>query len=199
MPKESIKWWAEAQKAGKIGFLDIETSDLDADGFTSMMLTWFVKTIGKNEFLSDKIDFKDMRNAKVEDKKIVQSMVDVLTSHKYDIICTYYGTNFDNKFLRSRALYHQIDFPVYGELLHLDLYYAVKKNLKLGSNRLESVCDYWGIKGKTKLVWSTWRKAMQCDQQSLDYIYEHNKQDVVILEKVFHRLKPYIKFTKRSL
>ena len=195
IPKEPGEWW----KGLKIGFLDIETSGLAADGFTAMMLTWCIKTEGKRELLSDCIDIKDIHNPKVEDRKIIQSLVDILNSHRYGVIATYYGTNFDNKFVRSRAMYHNIKFPVYGELQHLDLYYSVRSKMRLGSNRLESVCDFLGIAGKTKLVWSYWRRAMQGDEKALNYIYDHNKHDVIILERVFHRLKSDIKFTKRSI
>lgn len=189
------QWW----EGKKIGTLDIETSGLEANGFTSLMLSWYVKTVGKNEYIGCCIDPKDIHNPKVKDKKVVQALVDLLMSHKYDIMITYFGTRFDVTYIRSRAMYHKIPFPVYGEILHLDLYYTVRNKMRLGSNRLESVCDFLEIPGKTKLVFSTWSKAMYGDTQALKYIYDHNKFDVKILEDVFHRLKMYIKFSRTSL
>ena len=188
-------WW----KGQKIGFLDIETTSLNANTPMAMMLCWYIKTEGRREYESCCIDPKDMHNPEIQDKKVVAALCDVILSHKYDILCTFYGTGFDIKFMRSRALKHDMDFPVYGETLHLDLYYATRAKLKLHSNRLAHACEYFGIKGKTELKLSTWNDAAFGDPKAIQYIYQHNKADVDILEKLYRKLRSHIKFTKRSI
>ena len=195
-PRQSKYWWKDFKK---IGFLDIETTSLNANTPKAMILCWYIKPEGSDKFDKFCIDPADINRKDVQDKHVVQALCDVILSHKYDILVTYYGTGFDIKFMRSRALLHGIDFPVYGETLHLDVYYATKSKLKLQSNRLAYACEYFGIKGKTPLDLSTWNDAAFGDKKALGYIYNHNKFDVVILEKLYRKLRPYIKFTKRSI
>lgn len=191
-PKKT-DWWI----GKKIGFLDIETTNLNAP--FGKTLCWYIKSEGKNEYDKFCIDPKDVVNKDITDKHVIQALCDVLNSHKYDIIMTYYGCRFDIPFVRSRALKHGIDFPVQGETYHLDLYFATRSKLKLHSNRLASACEYFGISGKTGLSTSIWADATCGDAGSLKYIYEHNKGDVGILEQLYLKLRPYISFTKRSV
>lgn len=195
------EWWLEGTngKKPKIGFLDIETTSLNANTPKAMMLCWYIKPEGSDNYDRFCIDPKHINDIKSQDKEVVKTLTDVMVSHKYDILVTFYGTGFDIKFMRSRALKHGIDFPVYGETLHLDLYYATKSKLKLHSNRLASVCEFFGIKGKTPLDLSIWDRAAYGDKQALSEIFEHNKFDVIILEQLYYKLRPFIKFTKRSL
>jgi uncharacterized protein YprB with RNaseH-like and TPR domain len=187
-PKEL--WHKEA----RIGFLDIESTNLNANfGF---MLSWFIKTCGLNEYYSYKTKSSDIKNLRF-DKQSVTLLTKAI--RHYDIICTYYGSRFDIPMVRTIALVNNVEFPVFGQIYHLDLYYAVRHRLKLYSNRLEVACHTFGIEGKTHLDPAIWRKAAVGDQDSIDYIYDHNKGDVDILEQLYYKLLPYIKVNKRSL
>jgi len=110
-----------------------------------------------------------------------------------------HNTRFDIPFLRSRALYWNIDFPLYGYIKHKDVYYMVKNRLRIHRNRLEDACRLLGIKGKTHLDGTQWVKALTGDKRALSYVLDHNKKDVIILEKLYHKLKDYVKEVNRSI
>lgn len=177
----------------KIGYFDIEADGLKAD--FSTMLSWSVKERGgENAFdvISRKELFRDS-----PDKRLISTLIEEIK--KYDVIVGYYSTKYDLPYIRTKAERYGLDFPNYGEIIHLDLYYAVKHKLCLSRNSLDNACDYFGIEGKTPLEKDTWRLAKYGDKEALKRVIEHNLGDTEILEELHKRLAKYGKFTKKSL
>lgn len=182
-------------KEDRIGFLDIEASQLKAD--FGIVYSWYIKELGVNHYDSAVITREEILNGTL-DKRVVQELVNALKS--YSIIVTYYGTGFDIPFIRTRALMQNVDFIPYGEVQHKDMYFMARSLLCLHSKRLESVCDSLGIVGKTKIENKYWILANTGNKEALEYICEHNKGDVDILEKVYLRLSEFgAKISGRSL
>lgn len=190
----------------KIGYLDIEADGLKANFAT--MLSWAVKDKG-GDTTYDVISKEELFNGTI-DRRIVKSLLDTLQDYK--IICTYYGTNYDIKFIRTKALFYGLDFPGYSpeinskgnyvyrsEVYHFDLYYVVRGTMLLHSNRLEVATKYLGIEGKTPLSPDVWRRAKYGDPEALEKVVEHNVADVEILEDLHDRLTPFRKWTRKGL
>jgi uncharacterized protein YprB with RNaseH-like and TPR domain len=175
-------------------FFDIETSNLNAN--FGIMLSYCIKPEGSDDILYGVITKDDLENG-ILDKRIVKKCIDDLM--KFDRVYGYYSTRFDIPFLRSRALYWKLNFPLYGSMTHKDVYYMARSKLKLHRTRLETVCDLLGIEGKTHIDYNYWLKALTGDKKSLDYILEHNRQDVIILEKAYNRLQDFVKETEVSI
>ncbi len=111
---------------------------------------------------------------------------------KADIIVGFYHLGFDMKYVNSKLLYWGIE-PVQPRL-HIDLYRLGKKYWATSRRSLGVVTNYLGIKGKTHIEIADWRKmAWQGDKKALATGIEHNKQDLIITEKLFLRLKRLIK------
>lgn len=174
----------------KQGYLDIEASQLTAS--FGHMFSWALK-IRKGVVFSDFIKTRSLK----EEKRIVASLIKALT--KVDEVVTYYGTRFDIPFIRTRALYHDLEFPQYMMLSHLDLYYVARFRLRMHSNRLATVSEFLGIEGKTALKPEVWVQASFGDKQAIQYIHTHNIADVTILEKVHDRLEPYMRGVQKSV
>jgi len=169
-----------------IGYLDIESTGFSAN--IDLMLSWCIKGRGVKKVAGDVIEREEIMSNK-QDKRITQSLVDEM--NKYDVIFTYYGTRFDIPFIRTRALYHGIDFPMYRQKSHKDLYYVVKSKLKLHRSSLMAATEFFGIDGKTRIKPEYWQKARWGDKKSLKYVYEHNIADVEILEDLHRKLEDY--------
>ncbi len=175
--------------------LDLETSNLNAP--FGILLCWGIKVYGQDEVYQGWINREDLYNTDL-DKRVVFECVERLK--QYETVITYFGTGFDVRWLRAKALHYNLDFPVYGTIKHLDVYYMVRRLLKLGRSSLESACDYLGIAGKTKIKWDNWLAAMcRADAVALADIADHNKKDLEITERCFDRLRPFVKLTKRSI
>lgn len=184
------------------GFLDIEASNLAAD--FGIILSYAIKVDGKKKIYADILTKKDLDSG-VLDRRLLENLLNDLKN--FDEIVTYYGTRFDIPFIRSRYLYWKqrdkkfakLQFPYYGYIKHKDVYYMAKNRLKIHRNRLEDVCRLLKIKGKTHFDGEHWVKSLTGNKKSLNYILDHNIKDVIILEKVYHELEPFVRQTNRSI
>jgi DNA polymerase elongation subunit (family B) len=140
---------------------------------------------------------KDAINWKVFDKNVTASLVKALDD--VDLVVTYYGTKFDVPYVRTRSLYHNIRFPKYQEKLHLDLYYTVRSLLKLGRNSLDQATRFFGIEGKNHVDAEMWMRARVGEEEGMEYVINHNIEDVKILAALHNRLGGYRQITRRSL
>ena len=189
--KIPLGWY---EKEGTIiGHLDIETDNFDADA--GLMLAWCVKIDG-GALLEDVVNKKELDGG-VQDKRIVQSLLEILQG--LDVVTTFWGTGMDIPFLRSRALFHKLDFPLYGTIAHFDLFYACRSLFKLHRKSLQAVTEFLGIEGKTHLKLPVWQLAKRGHAESLKYVLEHCRADVQILEELWKRVRPYRKWTRKSI
>lgn len=182
----------------RIGFLDIETTNLVAD--FGIMLTWCIKD-QRGGVAYDMLTLKDLRKAKAgdEDKRIVRSLIKEML--KYDRIVTYYGKRFDVPFIRTRAVAMGVAFPdAEFDILHTDCYDLVRRRFRLSSNRLENANrTLIGRTDKTRIDAKFWRGASRGDKRSLREVLKHNKFDVLDLQKLYERVQPYSKRIKSRL
>jgi uncharacterized protein YprB with RNaseH-like and TPR domain len=189
-----IKYTGGLHPDGPSGYLDIETSGLQADfGF---MYCWSIKVADNDKIYWDIITPEEIHNGTL-DKRIMKSLIETLKIFKR--VYTFYGTEFDVKFARTRALYHGLDFIPYGLVEHKDVYYMSKRLLCIHSHRLEATADLMEIKGKTHLEPRYWVMANTGNLEALGYILDHNKKDVILLEKVHKKLQEYQADSRRFI
>lgn len=184
-------------KSERVGFLDIESSNLVADfGF---ILSWCIKDGDGRTIYSDVIKKSDINNyAHEEDYRIVKSLL--VAMRKFDRLVTYYGARFDIPFIRTRAHISKLKFPEPGSIKHTDLWFHVRGKFRLSSNRLENANRVLvGKTDKTRVESKHWRRGQRGDQDSLAYILDHNKKDVIDLEKLWKDLVPYFQPSKASV
>lgn len=179
----------DTEEAGfKIGMFDIETTGFDAD--FGIMLCACMKTAGVKKVQTLRIDqFPDYRERMWDDSNLVRAVKEMVEKH--DIIVTWNGKRFDMPFLTTRLIDCGADSL--EQVMHLDLLYTARFKLKLGSNALDNVLSFLEHKSqKTSVDPRVWRMAQFGDTESMNYIVEHCELDVLELEKVFNKFKPYI-------
>lgn len=179
----------------RIAVFDIETSSLKASyGF---IFSFVVKTLNKNEIYRRVLTPEEIHNG-VYDKNLVKELADVL--RKYNRVCGYYSSRFDAPFARTRAVLYDIDFPIYNEVNHTDVYDMMKKKFKLHSNKLGVACSFFGIKAKEHpLSPSIWFRAMAGKPDALKFVLTHNIEDVYSTEKLMNKIWKYSRITKSSI
>jgi uncharacterized protein YprB with RNaseH-like and TPR domain len=175
----------------RIGFLDIETVNFEADA--GNMLSWALKERGKPEQY-DIVTRNEQISCKF-DERIVASLSKALQD--IDIVVTYYGTGFDDPYYKTRVLMLKQQLDTAGCLYHWDVYYPVRNKLKLHRNSLDAACAAFGIKGKTHLDLQVWNKARVGNKEALEYVLLHNRQDVRILERLFKIIEPLQKWQRK--
>ena len=178
----------------RVGYLDIESTGLK--GNWDYMLCFCIKEANGN-ILGRHLSQREITTYKF-DKGLTQELVTAVRG--FDRIITYYGIRFDIPFIKTRCEKWGIDFPSYRDLWQTDLYFIAKANLLLHSTRLMHVCDLMGIPNKEhKLIPDIWMKAKSGHVPSLEWIFEHCKEDVISLEMAHERLKKYTLPQKRSI
>ena len=186
-------WLKYGEPQEKTCILDLETSNLDAP--FGLLLCWGIKEYGKNNIRQGAITKQDLKDL---DKRLVRECIEEL--NKYAVVITYNGTWFDLRWLRAKALHYDMDFPPYGALRHIDLYFITRNKLKLGRSTLENACSYLGIEGKTRIQPEHWLRAMTlAEDKAVKDILHHNKMDLIITERLFDKLKPFAKIIRRSI
>ena len=180
----------------KIGFLDIETSSLNAT--FGYVISYCIKELDgivrKRSITPDEIRTKQY------DARLLKTFY--LDSKDFDRFVVYWGKDrrFDIPFLRSRCLRNNLDFPTYKEVLVTDLYDLVKGKLKIGRNSLVSACSYLGIPAKgTQMCPQIWMDAGTGDQKAIDTILEHNIEDVISTEALWKRMSVFALNPKTSI
>lgn len=178
----------------RLAFFDIETSNLHAT--FGIMLSYAIKAKDEDTIYSRVINKRELKTCL--DQNVVKQCI--LDLQKFDRIITFYGTRFDIPFLRTRALSLGLEFPEYGQLYHKDIYFIARNKLRLHSNRLDAVCNaLFGNTTKTRIEPKFWIQALMGDESALQYILEHNKQDVIELERVYNALINFNTATNTSI
>lgn len=108
-----------------------------------------------------------------------------------DAVVTYNGDRFDIPKINGEFLCNGMA-PV-QPTPSIDLYRSAKQ-LGYQSNKLQFVSEHLGIGQKLDTGgFKTWRGVMEGDAKCWAKMIRYNKQDVVLLEKLYKVIRPYIK------
>lgn len=108
-----------------------------------------------------------------------------------DVIVTYNGKSFDIPILQREFLLG--GFPPPAPSRQVDLYRVVRSNFKFASNKLAFVSKALGLEGKVEHSGhDLWVKCMNGDRKAWKLMMKYNVQDVVLLEEMYEKLKPWI-------
>jgi uncharacterized protein YprB with RNaseH-like and TPR domain len=184
-----IKQREQAIKNLRIGYLDIEATNLNAD--FGYILCWAIKDKHTKTIYKDVIKRADILKFDF-DKNVIKSLLNAIK--EFDILYAHYGGDrrFDIPFIRSRALKHNLEneLPKQMECYIMDTWVIARNKLKLHNNRLDSIARHLGIKmQKTHLDSDIWMRAALGDDKSLKYVLDHNLKDALITQKVHERLE----------
>lgn len=125
-----------------------------------------------------------------DDKHVCEEIYNVLKDA--DAIVTHNGRRFDWKFLQTRLIYNGL--PPLHNIPHIDTCVVARSNLLSFNNRLGYLGEW--LVSDTKLEnggWDLWVKVYNRQKTAMRTMVKYCKQDVDLLEKVFDKLKPFVK------
>ncbi len=109
-----------------------------------------------------------------------------------DVVVTYNGKRFDIPTLYKEFVLY--DLPPPSPFHHIDLYQTVKRQFRWASNKLDFVCQQLGLGAKVhhkgQELWTDVEAGCPKAQKVME---RYNRGDVTLLEKLYNRLKPWIK------
>lgn len=136
-------------------------------------------------------DPKRYRKNPFDDQHVVETLHEVLA--EADVIVAHNGDQYDTKFTEGRILYHGLS-PL-PPLTKIDTKTVAKNRFNLNSNRLDYLGLYLGVGKKKEIDPQRWLDILSQGPKAVEAIREmvrYNKQDILLLEKVFHKLRPYV-------
>ena len=124
------------------------------------------------------------------DKEMMIKFIEIM--HKADEIVGHNSDRFDTKWLRTRAMIHDIDMM--PDFKSIDTLKQARQLLNLPSNRLDSIGKYFDLGQKLENEPNLWHKVWRENNQSaLMRMVKYCKQDVNLLEQWFDKLNKYMK------
>ena len=97
----------------------------------------------------------------------------------------------DVPMLNNRVL--QLDLDPLGPVRTIDTLKLSKKSFRLAYNKLDYLGHYLGLGNKIKTDFDLWLRCYHGDQDALMEMSAYNVEDVLLLERVFDRIKPHVK------
>jgi hypothetical protein len=109
-----------------------------------------------------------------------------------DAVLTYNGKTFDVPHLNREMALAGLTPP--SPYAHIDLYVVAKGQFRFISNKLEHVAEQFGVGTKIKHDgFGLWRRVLADDPKAQKSMEKYNKHDVVLLEGLYPKVKPWIK------
>jgi uncharacterized protein YprB with RNaseH-like and TPR domain len=178
-----------------IGIFDFETSNLDAD--YGRLLVVCHKEFGEGTEMKviRADDYKEFKEDIGDDRAMAVDVRDQLED--YVMLVGQFSVFFDMAYLQARLLSHgeRVLSPL-PRSRHIDTWFLAKRYLKLSNNKLGTLGRLVGAEAeKTAVDGRMWARALRADakgREGLDYIVDHCVADVLITEKVFDALRPFV-------
>ena len=137
---------------------------------------------------NDKLYFKSVyKHGKDDMLKSIHALMD-----EADAIVHYNGSRFDIPIIHKEFLLNNMPPP--SPVKQIDLLQVARRQFRFVSNKLDYVSQALGLGSKTAHEGhSLWLKCMNNDRKSWKIMEEYNKNDVILLEKVYDKFKGWIK------
>ena len=134
----------------------------------------------------DKVHTLDWR---IGEKNVIKKFVPLMEEAQE--VVGHNSDRFDEKFLRTRALYHGVlMFPNYRTL---DTLKKARSRFLFGSNKLDYLGKFMQLGGKLEHEgMELWDGVIAGDEAKLEKMIKYCERDVVLLEDVFSVMSPFI-------
>jgi RNase_H superfamily len=108
-----------------------------------------------------------------------------------DIIIAHNGDWYDIKFTEARMLANGL--PPLPPIQSIDTLKVARTRFLFNSNRLDYLGKFLRVGAKKHTSHGLWLRVLAGDTAALREIVAYNKQDVLLLERVFQKLRPYVR------
>lgn len=124
------------------------------------------------------------------DKKLISDFLKV--ANQATELIAHNGDRFDIKWIRTQALKHGLLW--HPHINTIDTLKIARNSFKFNSNRLDYLGKLLLEKGKTDTGYDLWKNiCLKNCKTSLNKMVKYCKNDVILLEQVFAKLRPYTK------
>lgn len=201
MPLDDLVDASLHPKRLRLLFLDIETAPIlaylwdlrqkyigpEAIVEHRFMFSWAAKWSESDTLHSRVVSPTEARNK--DDVRIVSDLADMV--RKADYTVAHNGDRFDLPMLNTRVLRLGLD-PL-GETQTIDTLKLAQRSFRFESNKLDYLAQTLGFEGKHDTDFDLWRECYEGKQTALTRMVDYNRNDVVLLQKVYEVFAPHVK------
>jgi hypothetical protein len=150
------------------------------------VLSWSAKWLFDSNVISDIQTPKEAINR--DDKRLLKGIWDLID--KADIIIAHNGDKFDLRKIKARFLSNGIMPPMPYKTI--DTLKIARKEFALSSNKQDYITKLLGVQKKLDTDFQLWIDCMNGDTKALKKMERYNKHDVIGLEQMYLKLRPYM-------
>ncbi len=161
--------------------------DKDGEEKSWFVLSWAAKWLYDENVQSDIVTPKEARKRK--DKRILKSIWKLLD--EAEIVIGHNLDRFDIRKLNARFIDNDLDPP--SPYKTIDTLKIARREFAFVSYKQDYLTKHFKLEQKLETSFDLWVKCMQGDQEALKTMEEYNCHDVMGLEEVYLKLRPYIK------
>lgn len=196
----SLSGFSSGSLSPQPGRPKIKTLCLDIETSPNLAYVWglFNQNISLNQlvdstevicFAAKWLDKRGITFRSHRDDDMIETVHDLLS--EADVVMHYNGRKFDIPHLNREFVLAGLTPPAPYE--QIDLWEVVKRRFRFPSTKLEYVSKKLGLAGKVQHEgFELWVKCMAGDPAAWKRMEKYNKQDVVLLEDLYHILQPWI-------
>lgn len=149
---------------------------------SSSTICWGAKWLGEKKILFDSV-------YQSSEKAMVRGIHKLLD--EADVVITFNGKKFDIPTLNKEFLISGLNPP--SPYKQVDIIQTARYTFNFQSNKLEYIVGQLGLGGKVKHNgFELWLGCIKNDPLSWRRMEKYNKHDVVLLEKVYNKMLPWI-------
>jgi len=150
-------------------------------------LSWAAKWLYDDTILSDIVT--PIESIARDDSRILKSIWKLLD--EADIVIGHNGDRFDLRKLNARFIDNEMNPP--SPFRTIDTLKVARKEFAFVSYKQDFLTKHFKLPQKLSTEFQLWVDCMEGNQKRLDEMAEYNRHDVMGLEEVYLKLRPYIK------
>lgn len=150
-------------------------------------IAWSAKWLYSTETMGEVLTPEEITHE--DDSRIMKSLWKLI--NKADIIVSHNGNKFDIPRINARFIINNLE-PT-KPFFSIDTCQVARKQFGFSSNKLDALATYFNIDHKLHTDFNLWKECLNGNEEALQYMLHYNKKDVLILEEVYLKLRPWIK------
>jgi len=168
---------------------ELRNSDMLIDDW--FIMCWSAKWLGKKEVMSGSVHTSSTYKINPEnDKEIMIKLRELL--NEADIVIAHNGNRFDCKKIRTRFILNNIKPS--SPYRVIDTLTAARSQFAFTSNKLADLGKFLKVGEKIDTGgFKLWRDCLNGQKASWEKMVKYCKNDTVLLEKVYLKLRPFMK------
>jgi DNA polymerase elongation subunit (family B) len=182
----------DIETAPSLGYFWGELYDTNIIGVERpwFMISYSWKVLGERKIHTKALnDYVGYRKDLEDDSKLVADLYKVFDAA--DILIAHNGDKFDVRKTNARFIKHNMKPP--STYKTIDTLKAARRFFKFESNKLDTLAQYLGVGKKIPNTgFSLWKRCMVGDVHAWNIMKRYNRHDIVLLERVYNKLRPYI-------